>query len=195
MSHWFSGWRLQPDASPGPLDAAFSQRALIRPYRPGPLRHLASAVGVIVVLIPMYSAIIVLFNPENQLFIRLITALSLGLIACGLGTLVGRLFATGVYVNDSGLRVVTMRRMVSVPWSRVVDVSTTAARLPLLGFPAVRSVGNAVFVTTRDGGPIRTPVTSRSMDFLGRSEAFDAAALAVERWWRDAGADARSNHQ
>jgi hypothetical protein len=45
-----------------------------------------------------------------------------------------------------------------------------------------------VVITTRDAGPIATPLRRGGPDFLGRGEAFTMASMAIERWWRDAGA-------
>jgi len=185
VSHWFSGWKLQPDDEPGPVDEKYHQRAWLRPYRAGALRFFLSGVGVLLFFLPMYTAIIVLFNPDTVVSTRLLTAGSLVLIAIGLGGLVGRFFSTGVYVNDNGIRIVTVRRMISLPWTKIADVSNASGPVRLCGIPLIRMNGECVVVTTVDDGPVRTPMTSRSLDFLGRAESFDAAALAVERWWRD----------
>jgi hypothetical protein len=192
VSHWFSGWKLIPDSPKGPVDGAYRQVKLMRPYRPGFPRILMSAMGVVVFLIPMYSAIIILLSPGTPLVPRLLFAGSLALIASGTAILVSRLFSAGVYVSDGGLRIVTIRRMLSIPWSDVADVSSATSRTEILSVPFAKTTGQLVVVTTRDGGPLRTPVTSTGLDFLGRAEAYDAAALALERWWRDAGEDARN---
>jgi hypothetical protein len=42
-----------------------------------------------------------------------------------------------------------------------------------------------VVLVRRSGDDVLTPMTSVSSDFLGRPEAFDIAALALERWWHD----------
>jgi hypothetical protein len=187
VSHWYSGWKFWPEAPKGPVGAAYRQLTWLRPYRPGFPRILLSVIGVIGFLIPMYSAIIVLLNPSSPLVPRLLVAGSVGLIAAGVGILVARFFATGIYVNDLGIRVVTMRGMVSLPWTDVADVSNSDGRTGVLGLPFGSTNGHVVVLTTRDSGPVTTPVTSTGLDFVGRDEAYDAAALAVERWWRDAG--------
>ena len=185
MSHWFSGWKLWPDAQKGPVDHAYRQRAWIRPYSLGIPRLMVSAFGVLVFMLPMLSAIIVLFSPGSALLYRLLIAGCFALIAFGVATVVGRIYATGVYVNDFGLRIITVRGMLSFPWTGVVDVSSAAARVKVLGLPLLHANGDLVVVTTRDGGPTTTPLTSLGLDFLGRREGYETAALAVERWWRD----------
>ena len=185
MSHWFSGWKLWPDVPKGPVDHAYQQLEWIRPYRPGFPRLVLSAIGVLVFMLPMLSVIIVLLSPGTSLIFRLVFAGSFALIAFGVATLVGRIFATGVYVNDLGLRILTVRGMVSHRWTEVVDVSSAPGRVKVLGLPFVRKTGEAVIVTSRDGGPIVTPLTSLGLDFLGRREGYEAAALTTERWWRD----------
>jgi Bacterial PH domain len=163
----------------------------MRPYRPGAPRILLSILGVIVFMIPMYSAIIILLAPGLPLVPRLLVVGSFALVATGIGVLVARFFAAGVYVNDDGLRLVTLRGMRSMPWGEVADISSAEARTPILGVPFARTPGQLVVVTLRDTGPVRTTMTSTGLDFVGRPEAYDAAALTVERWWRDAGSDAR----
>ena len=104
----------------------------------------------------------------------------------------GRLFAAGVYVNDFGLRVVTISSMRTWTWEQIADVSTAPGKAAFLGIKFVPVRANVVYATTVDLDRDPTPVTSVSLDFLGRTEAFDAAALAIERWWRDAGSVASS---
>jgi hypothetical protein len=190
VSHWFSGWKLWPDAPKGPVDHAYRQRAWIRPYSPGLPRLMVSAFGVLVFMLPMYSAIIILLSPGTPLVQRLLITASFALIAFGVATFVGRIYATGVYVNDFGLRLITVRGMLSLPWSEVVDVSSAAGRVKVLGLPLLRFNGELVVVTTRDGGPMSAPLTSRGLDFFGRREGYATAALAIERWWRDTRGDA-----
>lgn len=187
MDHWYTGWKLWPDPPSGPVGAAFRQHAWIRPYRPGPFRILATGVGALLVLVPGYSSAIALFSTGVPLLPRLAATAALALIAVGLAIVVARFFAAGVYVNDSGIRIVSMRGMLSWSWAEVADVSNTSARVALLGLPGLRVPGRRMVVTSRDHGPLATGLTSRSPDFLGRVEAYDMAALALERWWRDAG--------
>jgi hypothetical protein len=144
-----------------------------------------SAAGVLVFMLPMWSAILILLASSAPLLYRLLITGSFALIAFGVATVVGRIFATGVYVNDFGLRVITVRGMWSLPWAKVVDVSSASGRVRVLGVPLLRANGELVIVTTRDGGLMSTPLTSRGLDFFGRREGYEAASLAMERWWRD----------
>jgi hypothetical protein len=187
MSHWRSGWKLWPDRPKGPVGSDYQQVDWIRPYRPGYLRVFASAVGLVVFFIPFLMSIIVFLASTGSLIARFLVSLSLALIATGFLILVGRLFAAGVYVNDFGLRVVTITSMRTWMWDQIADVSTAPGKAPCLGINVVPVRANVVYATTVELGPHPTPVTSVSLDFLGRAEAFDAAALAIERWWRDAG--------
>ena len=187
MSYWRSGWKFWPDRPPGPVDDAYHQVTWIRPYRPGFPRV---AVVVLLALVISYfaaGAVLVVLAPSLPLVERGAVALVVGPVVAGLAILVGRLFASGVYVNDYGLRMVTVRRTLTSSWGEVVDVSDVRSSAGLLGWPAPRVPADSVVVTLRDLGPISTPVTSVGADFLGRREAYDMAAGAVERWWRDAG--------
>jgi hypothetical protein len=166
MSHWFTGWKFWPDRAKGPVGDAYRQVAWIRPYRPGPLRVTLAVLGILVTTLPALIAFSTLLSP-GPFVPRLVYGGAFGLIATGLAIAVTRFFAVGVYVNDAGLRILTMRAVAVYPWS-------TSSR--------------AVVVTVRDAGPVATPVRPRSPDFLGRPEQFAMASLAIERWWRDAGA-------
>ncbi len=189
MSHWFEGWRPQPDRKKRPVDGAYRQVRWVRPYRPGPWRVLAFLVGCVAVMIPLLVGLLVLLASTSPLVPRLIIAGCFCMISFGFGTLTGRVLSSGVYVNDDGLRLFTMRNTVTVPWSEVADVSGSRSRVCILGVPFLRADGEAVVVTTRDRGPTRTQVTSKGLDFLGRAQSYDAAALALERWWRDSPRD------
>lgn len=191
MSHWFQGWKLQPNAPRGPVDDEYRQLRWLKPYRIGIARSVLSMFGVVVFMIPMYITIIVLLSPGTALVPRLVITGSFALITTGVGIVVARLFATGVYVNDLGIRVISTRGLTALPWSDVADISSADGRVRVLGLPLVHTQGHFVVVTTRDHGPVRTPVTSTGLDFFGRAEAYDAAALALERRWRDAGGEAR----
>ncbi|HUV47861.1 MAG TPA: hypothetical protein VMX11_02685 [Actinomycetes bacterium] len=180
MSHWFTGWKLWPDRPKGPVGAAFRQVTWIRPYRPGPLRVAVAIIGIFVTVVPAFLAFSVLLSP-GPVTARLVYGGAFGLIATGLAITFARFFAVGVYVNDAGVRILTMRAMAVHPWRLVTDVSTTPAK----GRP--EGTGDRVVITVRDTGPVATPVHRRSPDFLGRPEQFQMASLAIERWWRDAG--------
>jgi hypothetical protein len=177
MSHWYTGWKLWPERRKGPVDDAYRQVAWIRPYRPGPVRIAISLVGVLITTPPSLLAVSALFS-AGPVLDRLIVATAFGLITAGLMIAVTRFFAVGVYVNDAGVRIMTLRTVAVFPWRLVTDVSTT-------GSPATGD-GSRVIITVRDVGPISTPVHRHSPDFLGRPESFAMASLAIERWWRDA---------
>ena len=192
MSHWRSGWRLWPDRPKGPVGSDYRQVEWIRPYRPGYLRVLASGVGLVVFFLPFLMSLVVFLASTGPILPRLFVSISLALVATGLLILVGRLFAAGVYVNDFGLRIVTISSMRTWKWEQIADVSTAPGKAAFLGVGLAHVRAQIVYATTADSGPRPTPVTSVNLDFLGRAEAFDAAALAIERWWRDAGTVARS---
>jgi hypothetical protein len=187
VSYWRSGWKFWPDRPPGPVGDAYRQVTWIRPYRPG-FPRVATVLGLALLLAYFAAgALLVLLAPGLPLIERAAVALVIVPVVVGLSVLVGRLFASGIYVNDYGLRLVTVRRTLTSRWNEVVDVSDVRARAGVLGWPAPRVPADSVVVTLRDLGPIQTPVSSVGADFVGRREAYDMAAGAVERWWRDAG--------
>lgn len=185
MSHWSAGWKFWPERPKGPVGEHFRQVTWIRPYRPGPPRVLLALFGLLITTGPAFLSFSILLG-GGPVVPRLVYGAAFGLLAAGLAILIARFFAVGVYVNDAGVRILTMRAMAVYPWRLVTDVSTASGR----GGPDAE--GDRVVITVRDVGPIATPVRRHSMDFLGRPEPFSMASLAIERWWRDAGAMGRS---
>jgi hypothetical protein len=96
-----------------------------------------------------------------------------------------RVLSVGVYANDRSLKQNFVRTAVECDWDDVVDVRRVADRVRLLGI-GPRSDGERVLVILRDGDEVATSITTHSPDFFLRAEAFDQAALAVERWWEHA---------
>lgn len=184
MSHWFTGWKFWPDRPRGPVGSQYRQVTWIRPYRPGPWRVALAISGVLITLLPAILGFSALLS-AGPVIPRLVVGASFGLIATGLAILVTRFFAVGVYVNDAGVRVATIRTMAVYPWRLVTDISVAPRGRPRDHDSDVE--GDVVVITVRDQGTIATPVHRRSPDFLGRDTSFDMAALALERWWRDAG--------
>jgi hypothetical protein len=181
MSTWFTGWKFWPDKPKGPVGSDYRQVKWIRPYRPGPLRWLVTGIGLFITVVPTMLAMGALLSP-GPIIPRFTYALIFGLPAAGLTILVTRFLAVGVYVNDAGVRIMTMRHIRVFPWRLVTDVSTRTRG------GTDDTEGDLVVITVRDSGPIATPVRRISPDFLARSEAFTMASMAIERWWRDAGA-------
>jgi hypothetical protein len=62
----------------------------------------------------------------------------------------------------------------------VVSVRTAQQPVRVLGLP--RSVQGQALVISRRNGPLRPIMTDHNADFLGRAEAFDVAADALEGW-------------
>jgi hypothetical protein len=89
----------------------------------------------------------------------------------------------GVYANDRSLKQNRVRSAYEADWVDVVDVRRVVERVRVLGI-GPRTDGERVVVVMRDGDEIATTITTHSPDFFLRPEAFDQAALAVERWWQ-----------
>jgi hypothetical protein len=96
-----------------------------------------------------------------------------------------RILSVGVYATDTLMRQNRVVSAVECDWADVVDVRRVASRVRVLGI-GPRAEGERVVVILRDGDEIATTITTHSPDFLLRPEAYDQAALAVERWWEEA---------
>jgi hypothetical protein len=91
-----------------------------------------------------------------------------------------RLLRMGVWLSGKGLRQVGYFGTVTVPWQHVTAVRTAQQPVRVMGMP--RSVQGQALLIERRGGALRPLMTDHNADFLGRSEAFDIAADAIEGW-------------
>jgi hypothetical protein len=147
----------------------------MRPYRPGPWRVAAAALALMLTAYLLFAALIMVAAGSGG-----------GAVACLCTAVVVvaatlRLLRVGIWLSGKGLRQVGYFATVTLPWSRVGTVRTAQQPVKVLGLP--RTVqGQALVVTRRGGQPLRVLVTDHNADFLGRVEAFDIAADAIEGW-------------
>ncbi|WP_333768813.1 hypothetical protein [Streptomyces sp. IBSBF 2435] len=147
----------------------------MRPYRPGPWRVATAALALMLASYLLFAALIMAAagDPQGAAVCLLVAALVIG------ATL--RLLRVGVWVSGKGLRQTGFFGTVTVPWRKVASVRTAQQPVRVLGLP--RSVqGQALIITRKGGEPLRTQLTDHNADFLGRVEAFDMAADAIEGW-------------
>jgi hypothetical protein len=92
-----------------------------------------------------------------------------------------RLLRVGFWLSAKGLRQCRLFSTVTVPWDQVTGVRTAQQPVRVLELP--RTVqGQALIVTRTNGQQLRPLITDHNADFLGRTEAFDMAADAIEGW-------------
>ncbi|WP_327288407.1 hypothetical protein [Streptomyces sp. NBC_01198] len=147
----------------------------MRPYRPGPWRVATAALALMLASYLMFAALIMAAagNTRGAAVCLLVAAL---VIVAAL-----RLLRVGVWVSGKGLRQTSYFTTVTVPWRKVASVRTAQQPVRVLGLP--RSVqGQALIITRKGGEPLRPQLTDHNADFLGRVEAFDMAADAIEGW-------------
>ncbi|MCM2579870.1 hypothetical protein [Streptomyces meridianus] len=146
-----------------------------RPYRPGPGRVAGAAVLLLLASYILFAAVIIAVAGGLP-GAGVCTALATGVIVLAL-----RLVRSGVWVSRTGIRRIGLVSTSTHSWPEVRSVRTVQQPVKWLGMP--RTVqGQAVLIDTADGGTLRPLVTDRNADFLGRAEAFDMAADAVEGW-------------
>ncbi|MFF3560338.1 hypothetical protein ACFYXS_09910 [Streptomyces sp. NPDC002574] len=159
-------------------DAALPHRSedrWTRPYRPGPWRVAAGALLLVLASYMLFAAVV------------------MGLAGSGSGVtwtaggavlvivVVLRLLHVGFWVSARGVRQVRLLHTVTLPWERVASVRTVQQPVKWLAMP--RTVqGQALVVTQASGERLRPLLTDHNADFLGRTEAFDQAADAIEAW-------------
>lgn len=184
MSHpgGVPGWKLwpDPDKDPGPLDEAYRQTRWLRPYRPGPLRLAVCLLVVVLLLFATMVSMLAAYGSRSVLELGL-RALIAAVVYAGLVWTVFRAYMSGVWVKDDGVRVVRPLSTRMWAWRDIADVRSVPGSTRLLGSP-VRVGGHVVFLVLSDGSDVETPLTDRSGDFLGRPQAYDMAASAVEGW-------------
>lgn len=175
------GWKFWPDKEPGPLDHAYVQHRWIRPYRPGPIRVAAAlAIGSCAAYLAFTGYLAALSQPS---VIGRIVGILLAIAVAGVPAwTAARLLAVGVYVTDFGVRVLGMLRSDELTWPAVADVRRVPGQVRVLGLPW-RHSGESVWLVLADGSDRQTPLTNHGPDFLGRPEAYDMAAGAIEGWF------------
>lgn len=146
-----------------------------RPYRPGPWRVGGAALLLLLASYVLFAGLIVAMAgalPGAGLFAAVATGLIAGAV---------RLLRVGAWVSEEGLRRIGFFTTKTLPWSRVSVVRTAQQPVKWLGMP--RTVqGQAVLAVPAHGEPLRPLITDHNADFLGRPEAFDMAADALEGW-------------
>lgn len=152
-----------------------AQDRWMRPYRPGPWRVATAALLLMLASYLLFAALIMAAAGGTQGAVMCL-AVALAVIA---GTL--RLLRVGVWVSGKGLRQAGFFATTTVPWNQITSVRTAQQPVRVLRLP--RSVqGQALLIVRRGGGPLRPMLTDHNADFLGRVEAFDMAADAIEGW-------------
>ncbi len=165
-----------------PVDGDYVQSAYIRLHRPGPWR--TALVVVLAFTTAWASLAVVLAVTVARTFPAKLTVLAVAALPLMvLYLLTARILSVGVYANDRSLKQNRVRSAYEADWVDVVDVRRVVERVRVLGL-GPRTDGERVVVVMRDGDEIATTITTHSPDFFLRPEAFDQAALAVERWWQ-----------
>ncbi|MFI0897629.1 hypothetical protein [Streptomyces sp. NPDC020983] len=147
----------------------------MRPYGVGPWRVGTAALALMLASYLLFATLI-MAAAQNTRGGALCLAVALVVIAAAL-----RLLRVGVWVSGRGLRQTSFFSTVTVPWRKVAAVRTAQQPVKVLGLP--RTVqGQALIITRKGGEPLRPQFTDHNADFLGRVEAFDIAADAIEGW-------------
>ncbi|MFC0598627.1 hypothetical protein [Streptomyces palmae] len=160
------------DAEPLPYE---EQERWRRPYRPGPWRVGGAALLLLLASYVLFSSLIIAMAGALAGAGVCVAAATLIIVAAV------RLVRVGLWVSEEGLRQIGLFGTTTVLWSRVASVRTVQQPVRFLGLP--RTVqGQAVVVELTRTEPLRVIITDRNADFLGRGEAFDMAADAIEGW-------------
>jgi hypothetical protein len=175
-------YRFWPERPPGPVDDAYVQTRWMRPYRPGLLRVGMSLLLLATLGLVLEVSLLTTFHAPTKVDLVIRLAITAVLLV-GLGTVFSRCYLSGVWVTDYRVRVLQPLSTRAWPWTEIADVRSVAGPTRLLGTPVVVG-GQCVVLVLRDGSDVVTPVSDRSPDFLGRAEAYDMAAGAVEGWFQ-----------
>lgn len=148
-----------------------------RPYRPGPWRVGAAALVLLLASYVLVATVIIALAGTMAATIACFGGAVLVIVSAL------RLLRMGVWVSARGVRRVGFFLTRTTAWERVAAVRTVQQPVRWLGLP--RTVQGQALVLVRDNraGDRPTPLlTTHNADFLGRFEAFDRAADAVEVW-------------
>ncbi|MFI9205856.1 phage holin family protein [Streptomyces sp. NPDC053048] len=146
-----------------------------RPYRPGPLRVGGAAVLLLLASYVLVAAVII--GVAGALPVAGVCLV----VAVLLITTAWRSVRTGIWVDEHGLRQTGLLSATTLPWSAVGQVRIVQQPVRRLGVLGTVQ-GQALVVHRADGTPLRALVTDQGADFLGRPQAFAAAADATEEW-------------
>ncbi len=173
---WFLWSRPDPHA---PVDGDYTQVRAVRISLRGPIRLLTLVVGAAIEVVVTGTAVMAALGSG----VSVLALLGAAIAASGLYLLL-RGWVVGTYVTDTAVIIETAfgRRVLS--WSDVTAVPSVEQSCPLLGLP-LRVSGTRVLVTDADGHNVGTHVYSTSPDYWLRPEAFDMAALRLDRWHQD----------
>jgi len=146
-----------------------------RPYRPGPWRVGGAAVLLLLASYLLFSALIIVLAGSGSAAGVCVAAAAL-VIAFAV-----RMVGAGVRVSARELRRTGLIMSTTVAWQDVASIRTLQQPVRWLGLP--RTVqGQVVLAERTSGGTPLTLFTSHDTDFLGRPEAFRAAADALDGW-------------
>lgn len=164
------------DPAPDPYtDLYEDRRRRRRPYRPGPLRVGGAALLLLLASQVLVAAVVIgVAGSLPGAGICLV-------VAALLIALAWRSVRSGVWVDERGLRQVRLLSGTSLPWSAVGPVRIIQQPVRRLGVLGTVQ-GQALVVHRADGRPLPVLVTDHGADFLGRPQAFAAAADATEEW-------------
>jgi hypothetical protein len=157
-------------------DAAFEDPARRRRlYRPGPWSVGGAAVLLLLASYLLFSALIITLAGSGA---------TAGICVAGAALVIAfavRMVGAGVRVSERELRRTGAFSSTTVAWQDVASIRTVQQPVRWLGLP--RTVqGQAVLAERTSGGEPLTLLTSHDTDFLGRPEAFGAAADALDGW-------------
>ncbi|MFE9451026.1 hypothetical protein [Streptomyces sp. NPDC006739] len=148
-----------------------------RPYRPGPWRVGAAALGLLLASFVLFAAVLIALTGSLS-SASVVLGVALAIIV---GTL--RMLRMGVWVSGRGVRRVHFLVTSTVPWQRVASVRTAQQPVRWLGLPrTVQGQALALVRKDRPAGETVPLLTTQGLDFVGRLSAFDRAADAVEAW-------------
>lgn len=142
----------------------------------GPIRLAVLVTGAVLVTIATGTAVMAAMAAAFSLYTLLCAAVA----ATGLFLLL-RGWVVGTYVTDTALVIETTFNRRSLPWPQVSELRAVERPCPFLGLPVlVRAL--RVVAADDAGRPYGTHVYASSPDYWLRAEAFDMAALRLERW-------------
>lgn len=153
---------LWPQRDPNaPVDDAYEQVRLIRVPGRGPLRIAMLVSGTAGLTLLTGTAITAAIGTSWVLLVPVSALIATFLV------LLLRAWSIGTYVNDAGIAVQRLLRTDSARWTDVSEVMDESG---------------LVIVTLRSGRRFSTHISRRSLDLIGRAEAYDMAKLTLQRW-------------
>lgn len=115
--------------------------------------------------------------------VSILEILIISVVVATISVFVFRGWTLGTYVNDHGIKIVTLLRTHVVDWSAVRDISCENSKWRLVGIPLLLNT-RRVLIRVNSGDSIATHLYLGSIDGIFTTTQLDVHHSMIVRWFR-----------